>query len=430
MKHLRIITQREYLNKIRNKSFVIMTFVSPIIMILFGVLIGYLTNVNNSSNIKKISILDDSGLFSSSFENSKTIQFHYLNNMPLSEAKAMVLAENHYGLLYIPSLKSEKWQENIDFFSEESPNISLVNQLSSSLENTLFQINLTEKGIDKKQIDKAKVQVGISLENFSGEKSSEMNNLIKIILGGGAGYLIFMFIIIYGNMIMRSVIEEKTNRIIEIIISSVKPFELMLGKILGTSLAGITQFLIWMVFGGLIMTLLTNFLGVSPSSTNEIVMAKTGTDKFVSELLVAFFQFPFMEMFGAFLLYFVGGYLLYSALYATIGAMVDNETDTQQFLMPVLMPLILAVYIGLFSVIEEPHGTVSVVFSYIPFTSPVVMLMRIPFGVAWWEVLISVILLYITFFIIIAIAAKIYRIGILMYGKKPTYREILKWLKY
>lgn len=430
MKHLRIITQREYLNKIRNKSFVIMTFVSPIIMILFGVLIGYLTNVNNSSNIKKISILDDSGLFSSSFENSKTIQFHYLNNMPLSEAKAMVLAENHYGLLYIPSLKSEKWQENIDFFSEESPNISLVNQLSSSLENTLFRINLTEKGIDKEQIDKAKVQVGISLENFSGEKSSEMNNLIKIILGGGAGYLIFMFIIIYGNMIMRSVIEEKTNRIIEIIISSVKPFELMLGKILGTSLAGITQFLIWMVFGGLIMTLLTNFLGVSPSSTNEIVMAKTGTDKFVSELLVAFFQFPFMEMFGAFLLYFVGGYLLYSALYATIGAMVDNETDTQQFLMPVLMPLILAVYIGLFSVIEEPHGTVSVVFSYIPFTSPVVMLMRIPFGVAWWEVLISVILLYITFFIIIAIAAKIYRIGILMYGKKPTYREILKWLKY
>lgn len=430
MKHLRIITQREYLNKIRNKSFVIMTFISPIIMILFGVLIGYLTNVNNSSNIKKISVLDDSGLFSSSFENSKTIQFHYLNNMSLSEAKAMVLAENHYGLLYIPPLKSEKWQENIDFFSEESPNISLVNQLSSSLENTLFRINLTEKGIDKEQIDKAKVQVGISLENFSGEKSSEMNNLIKIILGGGAGYLIFMFIIIYGNMIMRSVIEEKTNRIIEIIISSVKPFELMLGKILGTSLAGITQFLIWMIFGGLIMTLLTNFLGVSPSSTNEIVMAKTGTDKFVSELLVAFFQFPFMEMFGAFLLYFVGGYLLYSALYATIGAMVDNETDTQQFLMPVLMPLILAVYIGLFSVIEEPHGTVSVVFSYIPLTSPVVMLMRIPFGVAWWEVLISVTLLYVTFFIIIAIAAKIYRIGILMYGKKPTYREILKWLKY
>lgn len=430
MKHLRIITQREYLNKIRNKSFVIMTFISPIIMILFGVLIGYLTNVNNSSNIKKISVLDDSGLFSSSFENSKTIQFHYLNNMSLSEAKAMVLAENHYGLLYIPPLKSEKWQENIDFFSEESPNISLVNQLSSSLENTLFRINLTEKGIDKEQIDKAKVQVGISLENFSGEKSSEMNNLIKIILGGGAGYLIFMFIIIYGNMIMRSVIEEKTNRIIEIIISSVKPFELMLGKILGTSLAGITQFLIWMIFGGLIMTLLTNFLGVSPSSTNEIVMAKTGTDKFVSELLVAFFQFPFMEMFGAFLLYFVGGYLLYSALYATIGAMVDNETDTQQFLMPVLMPLILAVYIGLFSVIEEPHGTVSVVFSYIPLTSPVVMLMRIPFGVAWWEVLISVTLLYVTFFIIIAIAAKIYRIGILMYGKKPTYQEILKWLKY
>ena len=229
---------------------------------------------------------------------------------------------------------------------------------------------------------------------------------------------------------MRSVIEEKTNRIIEIIISSVKPFELMLGKIFGTSLAGITQFLIWMIFGGFLMTILTTFLDVNPSSTNEVLMNKSGLDKITTEVLLAFFKFPFMEMFTSFLLYFIGGYLLYSSFYATIGAMVDNETDTQQFLIPVLMPLILAVYIGFFTVIEEPHGTVSTVLSYIPLTSPIVMLMRIPFGVAWWEVLISIAILYGTFFLVIKIAAKIYRIGILMYGKKPTYKEVWKWLKY
>lgn len=204
----------------------------------------------------------------------------------------------------------------------------------------------------------------------------------------------------------------------------------MMGKILGTSLAGVTQFLIWMIFGGLLMTILTSFLGVSPSSSNEILMAKTGMDRYISEVLIEFFNFPFMTMFTAFLIFFTGGYFLYSSLYAAIGAAVDNETDTQQFMFPVLMPLMLAVYIGFFTVIEEPHGTISVIFSYIPFTSPVVMLMRIPFGVAWWEILISATILYLTFFLVISIAAKIYRIGILMYGKKPSYKELLKWLRY
>ena len=430
MKNLKIITKREYINKIRNKSFIVMTFVSPLIVIIFGALIGYLTNVNNSSNQKKIAVLDNSSLFYDSFENTSTVEYQFLKNASLKDAKTIVLAESMYGLLYIPPIKEGKWYQEIEFFSEESPNISLINQLSRSVENTLFKNNLTEKGIDKQQIDDSRVQVNISLENFSGEKSSELDGIIKVAFGSVAGYLIFMFIIIYGNLIMRSVIEEKTNRIIEIIISSVKPFELMLGKIFGTSLAGITQFLIWMIFGGFLMTILTTFLDVNPSSTNEVLMNKSGLDKITTEVLLAFFKFPFMEMFTSFLLYFIGGYLLYSSFYATIGAMVDNETDTQQFLMPVLMPLILAVYIGFFTVIEEPHGTVSTVLSYIPLTSPIVMLMRIPFGVAWWEVLISIAILYGTFFLVIKIAAKIYRIGILMYGKKPTYKEVWKWLKY
>ena len=424
MKHLRIIIEREYLNKIRNKSFIIMTFVSPLIVVAFALIIGFLTDVNSKSNAKDILILDESGLFSTTFSDTETIHYEYLKDKTLQEARAEVLATSKYGLLYIP--KEETAQKA--FYSEESPSLSLVNELTGALEKTLFQYNLTQKGIDKAEIDSARTKITLQMENFTGEKTSEFDNVMKIAIGGVAGYLIFMFIIIYGNMIMRSVIEEKTNRIVEIIISSVKPFQLMLGKIIGTSLAGITQFAIWLVIGGVLFALAPSLFQVdTPTATQA--MAATESYSEISNIIAALYHFPFLETSGVFLLFFVGGYLLYSSLYAMVGAMVDNETDTQQFLMPILIPLMLAFYVGMFSVIEEPHGTISVVFSYIPLTSPVVMLMRLPFGVAWWAVLISLLLLYITFFLVIKIASKIYRIGILMYGKKPTYKEVWKWLK-
>lgn len=424
MKHLRIIIEREYLNKIRNKSFIIMTFVSPLIVVAFALIIGFLTNVNSKSNAKDILILDESGLFSNTFSDTETIHYEYLKDKTLQEARAEVLETSKYGLLYIP--KEETAQKA--FYSEESPSLSLVNELTGALEKTLFQYNLTQKGIDKAEIDSARTKITLQMENFTGEKTSEFDNMMKIAIGGVAGYLIFMFIIIYGNMIMRSVIEEKTNRIVEIIISSVKPFQLMLGKIIGTSLAGLTQFAIWLVIGGVLFALAPSLFQVdTPTATQA--MAATESHSEISNIIAALYHFPFLETSGVFLLFFVGGYLLYSSLYAMVGAMVDNETDTQQFMMPILIPLMLAFYVGMFSVIEEPHGTISVVFSYIPLTSPVVMLMRIPFGVAWWEVLISLLLLYITFFLVIKIASKIYRIGILMYGKKPTYKEVWKWLK-
>ena len=424
MKHLKIIIEREYLNKIRNKSFIIMTFVSPLIVVAFALIIGFLTDVNSKSNAKDILILDESGLFGTTFTDTETIHYEYLKDKSLQEARAEVLETSKYGLLYIP--KEETAQKA--FYSEESPSLSLVNELTGALEKTLFQYNLTQKGIDKAEIDSARTKITLQMENFTGEKTSEFDNVMKIAIGGVAGYLIFMFIIIYGNMIMRSVIEEKTNRIVEIIISSVKPFQLMLGKIIGTSLAGLTQFAIWLVIGGVLFAIAPSFFQVdTPTATQA--MAATESHSEISNIIAALYHFPFLETSGVFLLFFVGGYLLYSSLYAMVGAMVDNETDTQQFMMPILIPLMLAFYVGMFSVIEEPHGTISVVFSYIPLTSPVVMLMRIPFGVAWWEVLISLLLLYITFFLVIKIASKIYRIGILMYGKKPTYKEVWKWLK-
>ncbi len=427
MKFLRIITQREYLNKIRNKSFIIMTFVSPLIMVAFILLIGWLVNINKSE-VKNIAIIDESHIFATAFTNTDEVHYHYLQNTDLLTAKKEVLEKGNYGLLYIPPKNTPNWYQQISFYTEETPALSLTNAMLSVLEKTLFQYNLTEKNINQQEIESAKVRVSLQLQNFTGEKTSEWGTLVKSILGMSAGYLIFMFIIMYGNMIMRSVIEEKNNRIIEIIISSVKPFDLMLGKILGTSLAGITQAFIWIVFTGVLFALLPTFFDMPMTGTTTEALQSPDTAK-IQEVLTAIYQFPLLETFVLFILFFVGGYLLYSSLYAMIGAMVDNETDTQQFLLPVITPLMLAVYVGMFSVMEQTHGTVSVVFSYIPFTSPVVMLMRIPFGVAWWEILISLLILYLTFFMVIKLSAKIYRIGILMYGKKASYKEVWKWLK-
>ena len=419
MKNLSIITQREYLNKVRNKSFVIMTFVSPLILIIFGALVAYLTQVNNSGAAKEIVVLDESGLFEGTFKPTESATYEYRTGGSLKDAKAAVLAKGKYGLLYIPNDSLPQ----VQFFSEETPPLSLVNTLTQAVENTLFQKNLTAKGIKAADIEKAKTKVNLQLENFTGERSSEIDSILKIAIGGAAGYLIFMFIIIYGNLIMRSVIEEKTNRIVEIIISSVRPQTLLLGKIFGSSLAGLTQFAIWIVIGGVGLALLPSFFPVAAPRVGELPMSD------MSSILTAVSHFPFAELSLLFLLFFIGGYLLYSAIFATIGAMVDNETDTQQFIIPVLLPLILAVYVGMYSVIEEPHGTVSVVFSYISLTSPVVMLMRVPFGVAWWEVLLSLLALYASFLLVIRLAGKIYRIGILIYGKKASYKDIWKWLR-
>jgi ABC-2 type transporter len=396
-------------------------------MVAFILLIGWLVNINKSE-VKNIAIIDESHIFATAFTNTDEVHYHYLQNTDLLTAKKEVLEKGNYGLLYIPPKNTPNWYQQISFYTEETPALSLTNAMLSVLEKTLFQYNLTEKNINQQEIESAKVRVSLQLQNFTGEKTSEWGTLVKSILGMSAGYLIFMFIIMYGNMIMRSVIEEKNNRIIEIIISSVKPFDLMLGKILGTSLAGITQAFIWIVFTGVLFALLPTFFDMPMTGTTTEALQSPDTAK-IQEVLTAIYQFPLLETFVLFILFFVGGYLLYSSLYAMIGAMVDNETDTQQFLLPVITPLMLAVYVGMFSVMEQTHGTVSVVFSYIPFTSPVVMLMRIPFGVAWWEILISLLILYLTFFMVIKLSAKIYRIGILMYGKKASYKEVWKWLK-
>lgn len=430
MRNLKLIIKREYLARVRNKTFVIMTFLSPLILVGMILLIAYLASLNKDEQ-RIVAVSDESGLFVSNFQPSEEIRFIDLSQIPLDEAKLLVEEKEYYGLLHIPKLEKIDMPE-IQFFAKEAPAFGFLTDIEKTIGSKLTNMKLQERGIDVDLIKESDTNIDISIQNFSGERTSKMSNYVKMFFGGAAGYLLMMFIIIYGNMVMRSVIEEKTNRIIEIIISSVKPIHLMLGKILGTSLAGITQFVIWVILGGIMLTVASSIAGLDLAAVHSPQQQAVDQilENDLQQLIVDIAKLPMLTILLSFLVYFIGGYFLYSSIYAAIGAAVDSETDTQQFMLPLILPLMLGIYVGFFSVIENPHGVISTVFSMIPLTSPIVMLMRIPFGVTWWELTLSITLLILSIAGTVWVAAKIYRVGILMYGKKPGYKELYKWLKY
>ncbi|MBG7611749.1 ABC transporter permease [Polaribacter sp. BAL334] len=439
MSKLQLIIKREFIAKVRNKSFIVMTFLSPLITVAMGALVYFLMK-KNDEKVKKIVYVDESRLFSKEdFSDSKTVHFVDFSSMGIEETKKRVEAGDYYGALFIPAIDSlEILANSIEFYSKESPGISVMNALESKIETKLRNSKLTNLGIDLDKIASSKIKTDIKMFNFSGEESSKLINGLKIGFGALSGYLLMMFVIIYGSSVMRSVIEEKTSRIIEIIVSSVKPFQLMMGKIIGNASAGLLQFLIWGILIFIIGTITSSVFGftmtemqTSGISAEQLEAAKqaAGADK-MQLVLQEIMRLPLLKMFVLFIFYFLGGYMLYSSLFAAVGAAVDNETDTQQFMLPIMLPLILGVYVGFATVINDPHGPISVAFSYIPLTSPIVMLMRVPFGVSWMELAISMTLLVVTFVFMVWFAAKIYRVGILMYGKKPTYKDLYKWLKY
>ena len=439
MSKLKLIIEREFIAKVRNKSFIVMTFLSPLIMVGMGFLVYFLMKKNNEK-VKEIVYIDNSGLFSKEdFKDSKTVHYLDFTSKGIEDTKKKVEQGNYYGALIIPKQDSlELLAKSIEFYSKDSPGMSVMNALENKIETKIRNQKLNDFGIDINKINASRIQSDIKMYNFSGEESSKLINGLKIGVGAIAGYFLMMFVMIYGTSVMRSVIEEKTSRIIEVIVSSVKPFQLMLGKIIGNASAGLLQFFIWGILIFILGTLLTSLLGINMAemqtanlSAEQLETAKNvaGGDK-MQVLIQEVLRLPLLKLFVLFIFYFLGGYMLYSSLFAAVGAAVDNETDTQQFMLPIMFPLILGVYVGFATVINDPHGPISVAFSHIPLTSPIVMLMRVPFGVTWTELAISMSLLLVTFMFMVWLAAKIYRVGILMYGKKPTYKDLYKWLKY
>ena len=431
MSKLTLIIKREFIAKVRNKSFIVMTFLSPLLFVAIAAFVAYLGSMK--ADVKQIAIHDETGIFAREFKSTEEYNYHDVSKTNMKALRDSVGTKYYEGLLFIPDEKDPKTLENkVQYISNDSPSLSFIGSLEEVIADKLTKTNLEIAKLDTVAFQKAKANVDISLSKSSGEQSIKGFNELKIGIGCAFGYLIMMFIIIYGNMVMRSVIEEKTNRIIEIIISSVKPFQLMMGKIIGTSLAGVLQFLIWAIIGFALMFAGTMLFGAHPSANASPEMMQAAQSKMgnLPVLLNQLRDLPYILLPVCFVIYFVGGYFLYSSFYAAIGAAVDNETDSQQFLLPIIMPLILAVYIGIFTVINDPHGTVATVFSMVPLTSPIVMLMRIPFGVPWWQLVLSILILFGTFLLVVWFASKIYRVGILMYGKKPTWKELIKWMRY
>ncbi len=445
MNKLGLIIRREYLAKVRNKSFVVMTFLSPILMVGMVVLIAYLTKLNDSEK-HVISVLNNSDYFSEDFISTESVGYIHFTNLDLETAKDSAANLGFYGLLYIPDEENlETVAEKAYFYSKEAASTQLLSRIENSFQERLRQRKLEKLGVSSEEFAQIGDTFEIQTSTFDGEQNLKGVNELKVAIGGAFGYLIMMFIIIYGGFVMRSVIEEKTSRIIEVIVSSVKPFQLMLGKIIGTSLAGITQFAIWIISASLLLFVAFAVFKIDPATMNSTadLTANMGvnvdspipSNSQLIQYAKEIYKVPWGMLIFFFFIYFILGYLIYSSIYAAIGAAVDNETDTQQFIFPVILPLMLAIYVGFFSVFSNPHGPIAVGFSLFPLTSPIVMLMRLPNGlgeggVPIWQVVTSIFLLILTFIGIVWMAAKIYRVGILMYGKKPSYKEIFKWLKY
>jgi ABC-2 type transport system permease protein len=435
MNHTRLIIEREYLTQVKNKKFIIITLLIPFLIVGGGLFISFLANYNSDS-IKNISVVDNSGVLENSLLSSETITFSFLEDLNEEEAKLISQDRNDDGLIFIPKIESATnidyvaLSESIKFISEEAPTITMINSIESKLEEILTNLNYTSVGLDVNTIEESKIYLSIFQESFEGEETTKIDSGMKVIFGLILGLLLYMFVFIYGSMILRSVLEEKTSRIVEIIISSVKPTQLMLGKIIGTSLVAFTQIFIWIALSLAISTLASSFMGVSSSELNSVDLNDAQVASVLDSALTAIFNLPLLNILIAFILFFISGLFLYGSLFAAVGAAVDSETDANQFMLPLSMPLIIGLYVGMFTVQEDPSGTIPTIFSHIPFTSPIVMMMRIPYGVPIYEQIISLSILIATFFGTVWFAAKIYRVGILMYGQKPSYKDLFKWLKY
>ncbi len=435
MNKIALIIQREYLTRVRKKSFIVMTLIGPILMAAMILAPVYLSEIA-SGKVTKVAVLDETGWFFEKFKDQDKIDFYYVDG-DLKTEKVKALAKKDL-LLYIP-LPELNIPVSAQLFASDQPGLNVSAYIKSVMKNIVETKRLMAVGIDPKVIKETKTDIHlitIKVDETGNEQKS--NTEVEIGLAYLAGFMIYFFIFMFGAQVMKGVSEEKSNRIVEVIISSVKPFQLMMGKIVGVALVGLTQFLLWIVltfvFVGIFQSGIMggDFASVMQAQQGQMTAAQNSSGinaaafSQVSEVLGGI---DFKVMIFSFLFYFLGGYLLYSSLFAAIGGAVDQQADTQQFMLPVSLPLIFAV-ISSSVVIQQPDSAFSVWMSMIPFTSPIIMMMRIPFGVPYWQIGVSLGLLVMGFVLTTWLAAKVYRVGILMYGKKVSYAELWKWLWY
>ena len=445
MNKILLIIKREFLTRVRKRTFIIMTILGPVLMAALFIGPAWLAKMEDNQ-VKKIAVIDSSKIFINALPETDYIKFEYLRNTSIAEVEKDFVKKDYYALLFIPH--NVLTSPVVSLSSNKQPSLAVRMHIANSMESDIETLKLIKKEIDPDVLKSIKTDVNVNITKLNDDGTREKKSAdLQMVLGIVGGMLIYFFIFLYGAQVMRGVIEEKTNRIVEVIISSVRPFQLMMGKIVGIALVGITQFALWVLLTFVFISVAQSFFKTDNPLQQTIqaqsIMDQSGVEQGNSNSVVdemkeyseaeAIFDsiktIDFGAMIGSFVFFFLMGYLLYAAMFAAIGSAVDNEADTQQFMMPVTIPLILSiVLIG--NVTGNPEGPIAFWFSMIPFTSPVVMMMRIPFGVPWHEVAISVTVLIISFLVMTWLAGKIYRTGILLYGKKVTYRDLFKWIKY
>lgn len=452
MNKISLIIQREYITRVRKKSFIIMTFLTPLLMAMIFV-IPTVVMTNQNQEHKKIAIIEDgTDLFKGVIKDTKDAEFVYLEDANVNDMKKTFTQEGFYGILFI-SPKIVDTPNAIQLISRKQPPIGLLEHISGSLEKEIERQKLKSYNIENLDDILKSINTDVKIQTIKIDDTGEEKKTSTGIAMGLAyfsGFLMYMLVFMFGAQVMRGVIEEKTSRIVEVIVSSVKPVQLMMGKIIGIALVGLTQFTVWvMLTVGVIAIVKPNIeskinnsqeivqqLPQSLGQDNQILPAGTSTSSLNTQNLTEFeqlFSSAMNQNWGliifAFIFYFITGYLLYASLFAAIGSAVDNETDTQQFMLPVTIPIILGLIVAM-GTMQNPESSLSFWCSIIPLTSPIVMVARIPFEVPGWQIALSMGLMLATIIGCVWMAAKIYRTGILMYGKKSSYKELWKWLRY
>jgi len=434
MNKVLLIIQREYLTRVKKKSFLLMTFLVPALIIGMYALIAYLS-VNGADKATEVQVYDESGIFTSEFKNIETVSFR-VGKTSFAEAKKEAATNEKGFILHIP--KDIEQLSKVELYSKKKVGLSTLSTINNQLEEILRNKQLKDAGIDAKTLATIKPDISIDSKELTAEGEKDSSAGAAYAIGFAAAILIYMSLFIYGSQVMRGVIEEKTSRIVEVIISSVKPFQLMLGKIIGIGLVGITQFTLWIVLSTTLVGTASKILLKDKVSSVKTELVEGKQNKAIAEastnpaltVINAVKTLNLTYIFTCFLVYFLGGYLIYSALFAAVGSAVDNETETQQFMLPITLPLLFTYIMSFTFILNNPDSSLSFWLSIIPFTSPIAMMVRLPFGVPDWQLALSIVLLIGGFILTTWIAAKIYRVGILMYGKKASYKELAKWLFY
>ncbi|HEY1008775.1 MAG: ABC transporter permease [Daejeonella sp.] len=425
-----LVIKREYFTRVKKKSFLLMTFLVPMLIIgMYALMIGLA--IKGGDNVPTVEVVDDSGIFARGFKDKKSVKFEN-SAKTLDQARQKVVNNEDAFVLHIPEDIAAGGK--LQLFSQKKAGISVISTIEDQINEQMRNKMLEDAGIDAETLDNIKPSFSVVSKELTAEGEKDSSSGAAMGVAFAAAILIYMSLFIYGVQVMRGIIEEKTSRIVEVVISSVKPFQLMLGKIVGIGLVGLTQFLLWIILSASLAAVATNMIFKDkieavksniPGQAAAVAESNKGVD-----LLNALGTVEWGYVLPLFLIFFIGGYMLYSALFAAVGSAVDSDTETQQFMLPITLPLLFTYIMSFSFIVNNPDSSLSFWLSIIPFTSPIAMMVRLPFGVPFWQLSLSIALLIGGFILTTWVAARIYRVGILMYGKKVSFKELGKWFMY